>query len=93
LLSNHDVIKLSVESGVVGRICCSVSGGRGQIGRLLMSSDATSGACAEALCDAKLLGANAVLAQPFTSEMWMKCIGDLLPQSASGKVVRSAADP
>ena len=35
---------------------------------------AMSGANAEALMDAKLLGANASLAKPFTSEMVLKCI-------------------
>ncbi len=40
---------------------------------------AMSGANAEYLTDAKLLGANAALAKPFTSEMLFKCLRDLLP--------------
>ncbi len=43
---------------------------------------AISGAFAEALSDAKLLGANAALAKPFTSEMLLKCIGDVSPLPA-----------
>jgi DNA-binding response OmpR family regulator len=45
---------------------------------------AMSGAYAEALMDAKLLGANAALAKPFTSEMLLKCIRGLSPGPASG---------
>jgi CheY-like chemotaxis protein len=47
---------------------------------------AISGAFAEALSDAKLLGANAALAKPFTAEMLLKCMGELLQLPASHKV-------
>ncbi len=40
---------------------------------------AMSGANADALLDAKLLGANVALAKPFTSEMLLKCIRGLAP--------------
>lgn len=40
---------------------------------------AMSGAHADVLKDAKLLGANAVLTKPFTSEMVLKCIRGLAP--------------
>ena len=36
-----------------------------------------SGANADALIDAKLLGANAALSKPFTSEILFKCLRDL----------------
>jgi DNA-binding NtrC family response regulator len=38
---------------------------------------AISGGDAEALVDAKLLGASATFAKPFTSETLLKCIRDL----------------
>jgi CheY-like chemotaxis protein len=45
---------------------------------------AMSGANAEALMDAKLMGAGATLAKPFTSEMVLKCIRGLSPVETSG---------
>ena len=41
---------------------------------------AMSGAYAESLVDAKLLGANAALAKPFTAEMVLKCMRGLSPE-------------
>jgi DNA-binding response OmpR family regulator len=43
---------------------------------------AMSGSNPEALIDAKLLGAKAALSKPFTSEMVLKCIRDLLPRTS-----------
>jgi CheY-like chemotaxis protein len=47
---------------------------------------AISGSYAEALSDAKLLGANAALAKPFTAEMLLKCMGELFYVPSSNKV-------
>jgi len=47
---------------------------------------AMSGAFAAVLKDAKLLGANAALVKPFTSEMLLKCMRDVAPMQTSGKV-------
>jgi DNA-binding NtrC family response regulator len=44
---------------------------------------AMSGANAEALLDAKLMGAGAALAKPFTAEMVQKCIRDLVANSGA----------
>lgn len=50
---------------------------------------AISGAYAAALMDAKMLGANAALAKPFTSEMLMNCIQGLSPASPQPSVANS----
>ena len=47
---------------------------------------AISGAFAEALGDAKLLGANAALAKPFTAELLLKCMSELLYALSANKV-------
>jgi CheY-like chemotaxis protein len=44
---------------------------------------AMSGSNAEALLDAKLMGAGAVLAKPFTAEIVLKCMRDLLADSGA----------
>jgi DNA-binding response OmpR family regulator len=53
---------------------------------------AISGGNAEALMDAKLLGAAATLAKPFTSAMLLKCIRGLSPIHASGAAAEQPAD-
>ncbi len=53
---------------------------------------AMSGSYAEALMDAKLLGANAALTKPFTSETVLKCIAELSFPAAPGGADQAYVD-
>jgi CheY-like chemotaxis protein len=53
---------------------------------------AMSGSYAEALMDAKLLGANAALTKPFTSETVLKCIAELTFSATPGSADRAYVD-
>jgi CheY-like chemotaxis protein len=54
---------------------------------------AMSGSYAEALMDAKLLGANAALTKPFTSETVLKCIAELISPAAPGSADQRLRGP
>lgn len=51
-----------------------------------------SGAYAEALMDAKLLGAHAALTKPFTSDMVLKCLRGLASSPVPGADDRAYVD-